>query len=326
MHSDAFRSSLSRRGFLGSIAAGAATLIAGRGAAAAAASDHGEGFRFVHLTDIHVQPELRAGEGLRQCLRTVHELTPRPDFILTGGDLVMDVLGASEGRARQLFDLYTGICRDSDIPIRQCIGNHDVFGWAASSKVSKQHAGYGKAMVRDRLGLERTTYSFDHKGWHFCVVDSIQPRREGGYEGGISDEDMDWLKRDLASAGHRPKIMCMHIPVLTVTIFRAVDATNKPNIELSKSRMCRNTAPILDMLRTNRVNLVLSGHNHQNERLQFDHTTHIEDGAVSGAWWRGSHHGNPEGFGIMDVRPDGTFEHRYQTYGWKAEPPPKTKS
>ena len=111
-----------------------------------------------------------------------------------------------------------------------------------------------------------------------------------------------------------------------MTIFRAVDATNKPNIELSKSRMCRNTAPILDMLRTNRVNLVLSGHNHQNERLQFDHTTHIEDGAVSGAWWRGSHHGNPEGFGIMDVRPDGTFEHRYQTYGWKAEPPPKTKS
>jgi hypothetical protein len=74
------------------------------------------------------------------------------------------------------------------------------------------------------------------------------------------------------------------------------------------------------MMRRHKVNLALSGHKHENETIRYEHTTHIEDGAVSGAWWRGAHNGNPEGFGIIDVKPDGTFEHHYQTYGWKAAP------
>jgi hypothetical protein len=27
----------------------------------------------------------------------------------------------------------------------------------------------------------------------------------------------------------------------------------------------------------------------------------------------------PEGFGVLDLRPDGTFDHRYETYGWTAQ-------
>ena len=42
------------------------------------------------------------------------------------------------------------------------------------------------------------------------------------------------------------------------------------------------------------------------------------DGAVSGSWWKGPLQGVPEGFGVVDLRPDGTFEHRYEAYGWKA--------
>ncbi len=28
--------------------------------------------------------------------------------------------------------------------------------------------------------------------------------------------------------------------------------------------------------------------------------------------------GTPEGFGVFDLRPDGGFDYRYETYGWRA--------
>jgi len=45
-------------------------------------------FRFVFMTDIHVQPELKADQGFRTAIAKVNEL--EPDFVITGGDLIMD--------------------------------------------------------------------------------------------------------------------------------------------------------------------------------------------------------------------------------------------
>jgi hypothetical protein len=44
----------------------------------------------------------------------------------------------------------------------------------------------------------------------------------------------------------------------------------------------------------------------------------ICDGAVSGNWWGGSFQDVPEGYGLFDLFSNGTFEHQYVTYGWKA--------
>ncbi|MHC4795714.1 MAG: metallophosphoesterase, partial [Planctomycetota bacterium] len=212
---------LTRRQLLKSAgAAGGLTILPHAASAGKERSNRSQAFRFAHLADIHVQPHLRADEGFRKCLAAVHVLKPRPDFILTGGDLVMDVLAADEGQAKQLFDLYTSICKDSDIPVYQCIGNHDVFGWDSKGKVAPNHVMYGKKMVRERLNLPRTTYSFDYKGWHFCVVDDILPFTGHGWQGGISEEDFDWLSHDLTEAGKRPKVLCAHMPIVSVTVFR----------------------------------------------------------------------------------------------------------
>jgi 3',5'-cyclic-AMP phosphodiesterase len=102
-------------------------------------------------------------------------------------------------------------------------------------------------------------------------------------------------------------------------VFRGADVTGrKSEIPVQTENVCRNPGPILKLLREQQVNLVLTGHQHQNETIEFNGTTHIEDGAVCGAWWKGPHLGNPEGFGVIDVKADGTFEHQYQTYGWHA--------
>lgn len=308
---------LSRRAFLGAAAAAGGTMLSGR-LVQGAESGSPSAFRFVHMTDIHVQPELRGGEGFRAALAAAHALKPRPEFILTGGDLVFDALDQDEGRAKALFDLFTSICRDSDIPFRHCIGNHDVFGWGHKSKVGRDHPGYGKKMVQERLGLARTSYSFDHKGWHFCAVDDIVPKSGGGYEGAFSEETLDWLGRDLSEAKGRPTVLWAHIPVVSVCAFRDVDASDQPQTFAPRSRVCRNPKPILALLREHRVPLVLAGHLHENETLRYERTTHITQGAVSGAWWNGPRNLSPEGFGVIDVRGDGTFEHRYHEYGWKA--------
>ena len=52
-----------------------------------------ESFTFAFLTDIHLQPERNATEGFRAAIAEVNVL--KPDFVITGGDLVMDVLGVS---------------------------------------------------------------------------------------------------------------------------------------------------------------------------------------------------------------------------------------
>ena len=62
------------------------------------------------MTDIHIQPEENAVAGFTQALDSVNKLNP--DFILTGGDLIMDALGQSYGRADSLYNLYMEVIKN----------------------------------------------------------------------------------------------------------------------------------------------------------------------------------------------------------------------
>src|SRR5947199_236984 len=62
--------------------------------------------RLAHITDVHVQPERRAADGLAACLRHAQSLKDPPTLILGGGDAVMDVLAAGAERAGVLSDVW----------------------------------------------------------------------------------------------------------------------------------------------------------------------------------------------------------------------------
>ena len=101
--------SVSRRELLaGACAAGAAGLLAGRGEAAGAATGNSTasaagGFSFVHLTDQHVTHRRHAPEGYRRCIAAINAITPAPDFVLMGGDMVFDgCYTAKEDYANQI--------------------------------------------------------------------------------------------------------------------------------------------------------------------------------------------------------------------------------
>ena len=80
-----------------------------------------------------------------------------------------------------------------------------------------------------------------------------------------------------------------------------------------------DSKPLLKIFAANNVKLCISGHIHLLDHVQFMGMHFICDGAVSGNWWNGPFQETPEGYGIFDFYPDGTFEHEYLTYGWKAK-------
>ncbi|MEX2092204.1 MAG: hypothetical protein WD971_05980, partial [Pirellulales bacterium] len=66
------------------------------------------------------------------------------------------------------------------------------------------------------------------------------------------------------------------------------------------------------------VKLCISGHLHLLDRVDYNGVTYLCNGAVSGNWWGGRHKDCDEGYAVVDLYDDGTFEHEYVKYGWKA--------
>ncbi|MDI1290349.1 MAG: twin-arginine translocation signal domain-containing protein, partial [bacterium] len=103
----------SRRGVLGmaGIAAAAAVVGLPRDSAVAEGAKPvrrpgGKVLRFAHLTDSHVQPELRAGEGIAACLKHMMAQPEAVGMVMTGGDLIMDSFGQPRERTKTQWDLY----------------------------------------------------------------------------------------------------------------------------------------------------------------------------------------------------------------------------
>ena len=314
-------SRVSRRNVLaGTLAALGGSLWGRRGTAQTATAAIGPGgFRFVHLTDLHVQPELRAAEGLAACLQAVNKLDPKPDFIMTGGDLVMDTLEQSAERSSLLFGLLKKVLADNtDIPIRHCIGNHDVFGWGRKHGVTNETPGFGKRMYCEKLEIERPYYAFDHRGRRFYVLDSVQPSETGLYQGGLDEEQLAWLRQDLSDKpADVPAVVVSHIPFITVTVLP--NAVKDGAFRIGAGAMCADSQSLAELFARHNVRLALSGHLHMVDEVLYRGVKYVCAGAVSGHWWKGVHKGFPEGFGIIDLNPDGGSRFTYQTYGWQAE-------
>ena len=275
-------------------------------------------FTFAFLTDMHVQPERAAGQGYVQCLKHVNRHPAQPQFVITGGDLIMDALEVGQERIDVQWQLFDECMKRLELPVHHTIGNHDVVGWSAKSIVQPDAHDYGKKQFADRYGAGRTYRSFDHGGWHFILLDSIGQNPETrDYKGWIDDAQLDWLKQDLATTGKtRPIIMVSHIPFYSVWHQYLLG----PQFALDGKALVGNLHTFRKLFDNYNLQLVLSGHGHIVERIELGRTTYLQGGAVSGMWWKGPVHGRPEGYGVITCRHDGTWSWSYESYGWKARP------
>lgn len=274
-------------------------------------ADAPETFSFAFLTDIHVQPELRATEGFRQAITKVNAL--QPDFVITGGDLIMDALGVSYGRADSLYNLYNQVSGEFDMPVYNTVGNHEVFGVYKSSGIDTLHPEYNKKMYENRIGDRY--YSFDHKGWHFIVLDAVGVKPERQYYGYIDEQQVEWLKSDLNQLSKEtPIVLSVHIPFITsmTQLTQGSMAANGEGIIITNAR------DVLLLLYEYNLKLVLQGHLHFLEDIYVGGKTHfITGGAVSAAWWKGPRGIMEEGFVMIHVKDD-DLNWEYIDYGWEA--------
>jgi len=278
-------------------------------------------FRFAFVTDLHLMKdgELRSAEGIAACLAAVEKLDPRPDFILVGGDLVNAARDLTITEAERRFDYFIKLWNDhTALPARWVFGNHDLVG-TSNPAVSPGEKHYGKTLFQDRFHLPQLYYSFDHKGWHFAVLDDIAPQPDHTYIGKFFDDELRFLTADLAARRTTPTILCTHIPAMSalpVSLYLA--RSMGAQFPEPKSMVCTNSDSLLHDLPGHNVRAILSGHLHHLEKIDLNGIHFINSGAVCGHYWKGPMLDCSEGFGVVDVGADGSVAFDYRTYGWKA--------
>jgi 3',5'-cyclic AMP phosphodiesterase CpdA len=268
-------------------------------------------FSFAFLTDIHVQPERMAQEGYASAIKEVNRLNP--DFVITGGDLIMDALGVSYERSDSLYNIYLDMNKAYEMPVHQTLGNHEVYGWYEKAGADTNHPEYGKSMFEKRI--DKRYRAFEYKGWKFLILDSVIPNGKGGYMGGIDEEQMEWIKQVLAETDtSQPIVISTHIPFLTTEaqILRGSTAANY------EGEVVTNAKEVLELFESHNLKLVLQGHLHYLEHMYVWGTHYITGGAVSGRWWTGQYLRTEEGFLMIHVKGD-DFTWEYVDYGWEVE-------
>jgi 3',5'-cyclic-AMP phosphodiesterase len=221
---------------------------------------------------------------------------------------------AKEDYANQIR-LFKEITGELACPWHPCLGNHDVLGWSPREKAGPSDPGYGKQMILEALDWQAPYYSFNHKGWHFSVLDSAYPAERDGriiQEPRLGAEQLEWLGYDLGAAGDRPKIVVVHVAVFC----------NVGQIEADPKRLAMDGAMVIwdtkelrRVLERHNVKLVLQGHSHRVEDTFWNGTWYVTGAAASGAWWAGSWTGSPPGYTVVRCEGDDvTWTH--ESFEW----------
>ena len=284
--------------------------------------------RVAQITDIHVQPELRAGEGFAACLRHIQSQPDKPSLILNTGDCVMDASKRDRTRTELQWKLWNDVLKaENSLPIEHTIGNHDVWGWnKKKSGTTGQEPRWGKQYAMDELGLAKPYHSFDRGGWHFVALDSIHPF-EDAFVPRVDDEQFAWLEADLARTDPKtPTLVMSHVPIFSVTSFWSTGADKNleggAQITIARHAMHQDYRRLKDLFKRHpNVKACISGHMHFIDRADYMGVRYFCSGAVCGGWWKSDRNDECKpGYAMLDLYDDGTVEREYVSYGWKLDP------
>jgi Icc protein len=173
-------------------------------------------FTFAYISDSHLYKRELNDRFVRQLLRAVDDinnLDPQPDFVLYGGDL------AQLGQPLEL-ELGAQILKNLKAPVKMMVGEHDWF----LDMGEKWRTLFGEPI-----------YSFDHKGVHCVVLNSVieddfwtarglSPKERmqtvAGLDNGVQSrfkvgaEQCGWLEKDLQPySNDTPIIVFSHSPL-----------------------------------------------------------------------------------------------------------------
>ena len=271
----------------------------------------GESFTFAFLTDVHLTYERNAVPGFNQAIQSVNDL--KPDFVIMGGDLIMDALGQRYSYADSLYNLYNETVKKFNMPVFNTMGNHEIYGIYSQSGADKLNPEYGEKMFEKRLG--ELYKSFLHKGWKFMILNSIEDTGKDRYIGKIDDAQIEWIKKELSSTDkNTPIVISTHIPFITANTQKYVGTT----VASDSSTVIYNGKEVLDLFSNHNLKLVLQGHLHSLEDIYIDGIHFITGGAVSSGWWNGPNKGLEEGYVLLTAA-NNEISWKYIDFGWEVK-------
>ncbi len=278
--------------------------------------------RAAHLTDIHVrpdQPDLQhPAAGMAEAIRRAQ--ADAPDLLLFGGDCIGDALYTPRDEVLAQWDLWNRVfSAEVKTPAKLCLGNHDIYGWAHKDRAAAERdALYGKAYALERLGLKDRYYSFDQGGWHFVVLDSMQPDYASNhhYIARLDETQFAWLARDLAAtAATTPICVLSHIPIFGAAAFLDGPRESERDWMVPGAWMHIDARRIKDLFRKHpNVKVCLSGHLHLEDDVTYLGVRYLCNGSVCGGWWKGKYQEFGPTYARLDFYDDGTVENTLVRY------------
>lgn len=273
--------------------------------------------RFAYLTDIHVKPGVTAEAGMARALHHAQSLKPGVDFIINGGDAIMDSLEADKQKTRTQWELFHAILKkENSLPVYHCIGNHDVWGWFIKNDRPETDPLYGKQWAVETLQLPKRYYSFTKGRWHFIVLDSTQQNPAGGYIAYLDPEQLDWVKQELEKT--KDKFICFvsHIPILSICaglFFNKTEANG--DMKIQRNLMHTDFIVLKKLfLQYPNIKVCLSGHIHLQDELDYLGVKYYCNGAVSGNWWNGAFQEFNPAYGVIELYDNGSSVRRMVEY------------
>ncbi len=277
-------------------------------------------FTFAYISDSHLLDrgkEHRFAVSLIRAVQDVNAMDPQPDFVLYGGDLAQ--LGL-----REELSLGKEIIADLKPELHMMVGEHDWY--FDMGEVWREYFG-------------KPTYSFDHKGVHFIVLNSVvvedywtgpkmtpmermlfmaQLDNPKGRPFTVGEEQLKWLSDDLAAVDkNTPIVVFSHSP-----LYKYYKAWNFWTDDAEQ---------VQALLSPFKTVTVIHGHTHQVLTNKIGNITF--HGMLSTAWpWPYAPEGIPKltvqmdrpdpfnqfdgtGWGIVDTIPDGNVNKTYELWG-----------
>jgi len=212
--------SMNRRDFIKGAGSLAAASVLPISLIELAFADTSENFTFAYISDAHIQ-HIKGSEfvrnwdrGLMRAVAETNLLSPRPDFIVFGGDLAQLGTRAELDHGAEILSALKG-------KVHHVLGEHDYY---------LDLGAYWEQLFGPHY------YSFDHKGVHFVVLNSIltaddwtfkrwpTPEQRMAEMAGldnpngspfmVGEKQRAWLKDDLAKVDKAtPLVVFSHSPL-----------------------------------------------------------------------------------------------------------------
>ncbi|HEY4197632.1 MAG TPA: metallophosphoesterase [Mucilaginibacter sp.] len=276
--------------------------------------------RFAFISDIHVKPGAIPEAGMAKAIGHVQNLKPKVDFIINGGDYIMDALAATKESVQKQWDVYHSIMKATNkLTVYPCIGNHDIYGWFHKTPDTTDPL-YGKNWVMKELEMPERYYHFKKENWNFIVLDSTQNNPAGGYIGKIDELQLTWFSNKLAEIPSSEHIcLVSHIPILSICAGLFFNKTEANGDLMIKRNLMHSDFLSLKTLFNKYPNIktCLSGHVHMQDEVHYRGINYYCNGAICGDWWYGPYLEFDPAYAIFDFYEDGSCKREIVNYGFE---------